>query len=64
MVIFYVEGNDQWICKKHDMIHNHELLLEDEVHKLRLDKKGEKAHVDFFKRWEEMVWKFLMRIDF
>ena len=32
------------------MVHNHELLLEDEVHKLRSHKKVEKAHVDFFQK--------------
>jgi len=32
------------------MIHNHELLLEDEVHKLRSHKKVEKAHVDCFQK--------------
>ena len=30
------------------MVHNHELLLEDEVHKLRSHKKVEKTHVNFF----------------
>jgi len=32
------------------MVHNHELLLEDEVHKLRSHKKVEKVHVDFFQK--------------
>jgi len=32
------------------MIHNHELLLADEVHKLRSHKKFKKAHVDFFQK--------------
>ena len=32
------------------MVHNHELLLEDEVHKLRSHKKVEKAHVNFFQK--------------
>ena len=40
----------EWVCKKHDMIHNHELLLEDDVHELRSHKKIEKAHVDFFQK--------------
>jgi len=30
------------------MFHNYELLLEDEVHKLRSHEKVEKVHVDFF----------------
>ena len=47
-VIFYIEPNWEWVCKKHEMVHNHELLLEDEVHMLRWHKKIEKAHVDFF----------------
>jgi len=46
--IFYIEANGEWVCKMHCMIHNHELLLEDEVHKLRSHKKVEKALVDFF----------------
>jgi len=32
------------------MVHNHELLLEDEVHKLRSHKKLEEAHVDYFQK--------------
>ena len=56
--IFYIEANGEWVCTKHDMIHNHKLFLEDEVHKLRSHKKVKKANVDFSKRWEEMVWKF------
>ena len=32
------------------MVHNHELLLEDELHKLRSHKKVEKAHVEFFQK--------------
>jgi len=48
--IFHIKANGEWVCKKHDMIHNHELLLADEVHKLRSHKKVEKAHVDFFQK--------------
>jgi len=32
------------------MVHNHEMLLEDKVHKLRSHKKVEKAHVDYFQK--------------
>ena len=49
-VIFYIESNGEWVCKKHNMVHNHELLLEDEVHKLRSHKKVEKAHVNYFQK--------------
>jgi len=37
-------------CKKYDTIHNHELLLEDDAHKLRSHKKVKKTHVDFFQK--------------
>ena len=32
------------------MVHNHELLLEDGVHKLRSHKKVEKVHVEYFQK--------------
>ena len=32
------------------MVHNHELLLEDGVHKLRSHKKLEKVHVEYFQK--------------
>ena len=48
--VFYIEANEEWACKEHDMIHNHELLLEDKVHELRSHKKFEKAHVNFFQK--------------
>ena len=48
--IFYIESNREWVCKKHDMVHNHELLLEDEIHKLRSHKTVEKTHTDFFQQ--------------
>jgi len=45
---FYIKANGEWICKKHNTIHNHELILEYEVHRLRAHKKVEKAYVVFF----------------
>jgi len=39
------------------MVHNHELLLEDKVHKLRSYKKIEKAHVDFFSKDEKKLYE-------
>ena len=36
--IFYIEPNGELICKKYEMVHHQELLLEDEVHKLRSHK--------------------------
>ena len=41
------------------MVHNHELLLEDEVHKLRSHKKVEKAHVDYFQKMRRNGMKVL-----
>jgi len=48
--IFYIGANSEWVSKKHDMIHNYELLFEDEVHGLRLHKKVKWAHVGFFQK--------------
>ena len=50
MVVFHIEANGGWVCKKPDMIHNHELLLEDKVYKLRPHKKVQKIHVEFFQK--------------
>ena len=40
MAIFYIEANEEWVCKKYDMVHDQELLLKDEIHKLRSHKKS------------------------
>jgi len=48
--VFCIEANGEWVCKMHGMIHNRELLLEDEVHKLRSHKKSSKLMLIFSKR--------------
>ena len=42
MATFYIEANREWVCNKHDMIHDHKFFLEDEIYKLSLHKKMRK----------------------